>query len=174
MIDKIKSIFEFFTEDFYLNIYILLIVIFYIGRYHFLSGIFLIVLIIFILQIKYFKKNEFIKLWVILFLVVNIIFVFYYNTHYDKTSLGEKEGLGNYNYEMLCEVYLLKYNIPTMYQYHTPTSNLFLPTLGIRYKSMYKEERGHVVIYEKRSYLNIYVGEGKVLCKSEGDLETLE
>lgn len=63
---------------------------------------------------------------------------------------------------------------PRMYQYHTPKSNLFLPTLGIRYKENYKEERGIVVIYEKRSYLNLYVGEGRVLCKSEGDLETLE
>ena len=61
-----------------------------------------------------------------------------------------------------------------MYKNHTLKSNLFLPTLGIRYKETYEEERGIIVVYEKRSYFNIYVGDGKVLCKSEGDLETLE
>ena len=61
-----------------------------------------------------------------------------------------------------------------LYSYHTPKSNIFLPTLGIRYKETYEEERGIVVIYEKRSYLNLYVGDGRALCTNEGGIETLE
>ena len=63
-----------------------------------------------------------------------------------------------------------------LYKYHTPKNNLFLPTLGIRYKENYEEERGIVIVYEKHSYFNLYVGEGRVLCneKDNYNLETLE
>jgi len=158
------------------------IIILYFVEYGTQPALFLciILFLLYIFDKKKLHLNSYLKItiimFILLFLFLNIIFVFYYNTHYDTTPLGEKEGLGDYNYEMLCEADVLYYNIPIFYKYHTPKSNPVLPTLGIRYKTMYKEERGHVVIYEKRSYFNIYVGDGKALCPDDNSsiVETLE
>jgi len=114
---------------------------------------------------------------------LNSIFVFYYNKYYYNIHPNQATmvSIDEENYEITCEqdvfndsIEMPSFAIPPLYKYHTPKSNPILPTLGIRYKAMYKEERGYVVIYEKRSYLNIYVGDGKVLCANDGDLETLE
>ena len=158
------------------------IILLYFVEYGAQSALFLciILFLIYIFDKKKLHLSDYLKttimMFILLFLFLNIIFVFYYNTYYDKTPLGEKEGLGDYNYEMLCEADVLNYKIPIFYRYHTPKSNPILPTLGIRYKETYKEERGHVVVYEKRSYFNIYVGEGKALCPDDNSsiVETLE
>jgi len=115
----------------------------------------------------------------IIFMLINNIFVFYYNTYnYDKFTdieLKDKISISNDVSGMLCIQDIFNESLLS-YKYHTPKSNPILPTLGTRYKTMYKEERGIIVVYEKRSYLNLYVGDGRILCneKDNYNLETLE
>ena len=109
---------------------------------------------------------------IVLILFLNHIFVFHYNrSYYDLYPYKDVEMyLSDEDYDIICKGELFNESL-LAYKYHTPKSNLFLPTLGIRYKEIYEEDRGFVMIYEKRSFLNLYVGDGRVLCNS---YETLE
>jgi len=125
----------------------------------------------------YYKKQIFtnILFLTLLILFLNINFVFEYNKHYyhiypDKAN---QESLLYERYAMSCQEDIVN-NSLLEYNPYIPKSNLFLPTLGIRYKDTYEEERGIMVVYEKRSYFNLYVGDGKALCANDGGLETLE
>ena len=141
----------------------------------------LIIFIIYMFSIKKLKQHNWFIIFekilktiifFMIFTLINFIVVFYYNQNYydihpDKSI---KISLSDGNYDVMCENKL--FNQPLLsYRYHTPKSNLFLPTLGIRYKETYEEERGIVVVYEKHSYFNLYVGDGRVLCST---METLE
>jgi len=109
---------------------------------------------------------------IVLILFLNHIFVFHYNkNYYDLYPYKDGEiSLSDESYDIICKGEMFNESL-LGYKYHTPKSNLFLPTLGIRYKEIYEEDRDFVMLYEKRSYFNIYVGDGRDLCNN---YETLE
>lgn len=132
-----------------------------------------IVLSILAVNYKYFVYIIFIQI----ILVGNSFWIFASNQDYNYSVSNKIYNEMGYIYKSVpanfCFDNMLEAGLGN-YEYHAPKSNLFLPTLGIRYKENYEEERGIVIVYGKHSYFNLYVGDGKVICKSEGNLETLE
>jgi len=125
------------------------------------------IVILLILSITY-KKILFILIITILMLI-NTIFVFIVNNN--TLSFSEE----NHNPTV---DYCLKNleNNGMGYMYHYNGNNPILPTFGIWYKRLYEENDKFIILYEKRSYFNIYVGYEKLVCPDElgGEIKTLE
>lgn len=124
--------------------------------------------------INIFNKNLIYLNIIFSFLMIMLINISQVYSVHDSYNNGEVISMYLDKAPCLVEFFDNRKAFHRLYSYHTPKSNIFLPTLGIRYKETYEEERGIVVIYEKRSYLNLYVGDGRALCTNEGGIETLE
>jgi len=145
---------------------------------NFIGGnlIYILISLITISIVNIYNKNSIYLNIIFSFLIIMLINILQVYSVHDSYNNGYV--ISRYLDEVPClvDVFDNTKSYSKLYRYHTPKSNLFLPTLGIRYKEAYKEERGYVVIYEKRSYFNIYVGDGKALCPDDNSsiVETLE
>ena len=168
--------------DIFLNFILFFILISYYIKYGILAGLFIgtIFYSLYTLNKKYLNFSNccqiIAKSLMLSFLLINIFFVFYYNRSYYESYKNNNQNSDINTLMCINEVFndsieMPAFALPPRYKYHAPKSNLFLPTLGIRYKENYEEERGIVVVYEKHSYFNLYVGDGRVLCST---METLE
>jgi len=143
--------------------------------FHYVAILMIIVSLIFIF---YIKKQRYLNLVFLLLIIVlfNLRYVFISNQNYNQQIIKETPNTNKLS--CIQEIFYdsSDYGDFSLYKYHTPKNNPILPTLGIRYKENYEEERGIIVIYEKRSYLNFYVGDGKALCPDDNSsiVETLE
>ena len=112
---------------------------------------------------------------IIIFVNIDIIYSIY--DSYNKNITDTYSESNDDRFPCLSYIFsksgMMDSGLPDTYR-QSIKSHLLFPTLGIKYKETYEEEKGIVVVYEKHSYFNLYVGDGKVLFKSEGDLETLE
>jgi len=135
-------------------------------------------IIVSLIFIFYIKKQRYLNLVFLLLIIVlfNLRYVFISNQNYNQQIIKETPNTNKLS--CIQEIFYdsSDYGDFSLYKYHTPKNNPILPTLGIRYKENYEEERGIIVIYEKRSYLNFYVGDGKALCPDDNSsiVETLE
>ena len=138
--------------------------------FHYVAIFMIIVSLIFIF---YIKKQRYLNLVFLLLIIIlfNLRYIFIFNQNYNQQII--KETTNTNKISCIQEIFYDSndYGNFYLYKYHSPKSNPFLPTLGIRYKETYEEERGIVVVYEKHSYFNLYVGDGRVLCST---METLE
>ena len=136
--------------------------------------IYILISLITISIVNIYNKNSIYLNIIFSFLMIMLINISQVYSVHDSYNNGEVISMYSDKVPCLVDVFDNRKAFHRLYSYHTPKSNLFLPTLGIRYKENYKEERGIVVVYEKHSYFNLYVGDGKVLCENDGGLETLE